>query len=213
MCSARSAASGPMRSMVSLRTSRIALSGVRSSWLMRDRNSLFAALARSASRLASSAAAAAARSSACSRALISATPVCWASDCSTNRSPAGGRPPRRLPGSRRARLSSASGMPRPSPVVLAGYLAPWGGAPAARPDQLPADAGQLDADEPAARQRGDGGTGQLDDPSRLAAVAHELGQREQALQAGQLCPEAPEFLGHRRGGQLFRRRRNSSGWM
>ena len=69
---------------------RIALSGVRSSWLMRDRNSLLAVLARSASRLASSAVAAAARSSACSRALISATPVCWASDCSTNRSSAGG---------------------------------------------------------------------------------------------------------------------------
>jgi hypothetical protein len=94
----------------------------------------------------------------------------------------------------------------------AGDLAQRGGRPAGRPDQPPAGAGQLDADQLAARQRGDGGARQVGDPQLVAAVAHQLGQREQALQAGQLRAETPELVGHVRS-QLSRCRRNSSGWM
>ena len=39
---------------------------------------------------------------------------------------------------------------------------------------VPSGAGQLDADQLAARQRGDGGARQLGDPQLVAAVAHQL---------------------------------------
>jgi hypothetical protein len=115
-----------------------------------------------------------------------------------------GRAPHRVcpdPARRHRRRGDRAAVPA-EPLERAGDLAQRGGRPA----------GQLDADQLAARQRGDGGARQVDDPQLVAAVAHQLGQREQALQAGQLRAETPELVGHVRG-QLSRCRRNSSGWM